>query len=177
MAKVAIIMGVPNDHSRLNGILNYASKVLNEESVSFEIIKVHSLPAEDLITARFDSEAIADANEIVKNSAGLLVLTPVYKASFSGILKTYLDLLPQKGLEDKVILPLVIGGSFGHLLTIEYALNPVLSALGANHIVNGVYTIDKHIDRIENNQFRIHEEAQQRLKNALDLFIRSIKKS
>ncbi|WP_176471990.1 NAD(P)H-dependent oxidoreductase, partial [Shouchella clausii] len=66
-------------------------------------------------------------------------------------LKTYLDLLPQKSFENKILLPIVIGGSFGHLLAIEYALNPLLSALGANHIVNGVYTIDKQVERIHNS--------------------------
>lgn len=174
MAKVAIITGAPNDNSRLNGVLDYAVKILKEENISFEIIKVHSLPAEDLLTAKFDSVAIINANRIVENAAGVLVLTPVYKASYSGILKTYLDLLPQKSLENKIILPLVLGGSFGHLLAIEYALNPVLSALGANHIVNGVFTIDKQIERIENNQFSIQEEAQQRLKKGLNAFTKII---
>ncbi|WP_121612894.1 NADPH-dependent FMN reductase [Mesobacillus foraminis] len=175
MPKVAIITGAPNDQSRLNGILNYALTVFREEGVSSEVIKVHALPAEDLITANFDSLAINEANKMIKNSDGLVVLTPVYKASYSGILKTYLDLMPQKILEDKIILPLVIGGSFGHLLTIEYALNPVLSALGASHIVNGVFTIDHHIERKGQNQFTIQKEAQHRLKKGLDHFVKEIK--
>ena len=176
MSKVAIILGAPNDYSRLNGILDYAIKVLEKEGMSFELIKVHSLPAVDLITAQFDSEAIVYANKIVENALGVIVLTPVYKASYSGILKSYLDLLPQKSLEGKVILPLVIGGTFGHLLTIEYALNPVLSALGANHIEKGVYTIDKQIERIEDNQYLIEEETQQRLKKSLDSFIKNVRR-
>jgi FMN reductase len=175
MAKVAIITGAPNDQSRLNGLVHYAAKILSEENVSYEIIHVHSLPAEDLITAKFDSEEIKQANRIVEKSDGVIVLTPVYKASYSGILKTYLDLLPQKGLEHKVILSLVLGGSFGHLLAIEYALNPVLSALGASHIVNGVYTVDKQIERIDHNAFSIQEEAQQRLKAALETFTKILK--
>ncbi|MFS0638843.1 NADPH-dependent FMN reductase [Mesobacillus foraminis] len=175
MTKVAIITGAPNDQSRLNGILNYALTLLREEGISSEVIKVHALPAEDLITAKFDSLAITEANRIIKDSDGLLVLTPVYKASYSGILKTYLDLLPQKILEDKIILPLVIGGSFGHLLTIDYALNPVLSALGASHFVNGVFTIDHHIERKGLNQFTIQKEAQHRLKKGLDRFVKDLK--
>lgn len=177
MPQIAIISGAPNDQSRLNGILNYALKALKEEGLSTEVIKVHSLPAEDLITAKFDSPAINEAHKAIKNSEGVLVITPVYKAAYSGILKTYLDLLPQKSLEDKIILPLVIGGSFGHLLTIEYALNPVLSALGASHIVNGVFTIDHHIERTGQNQFLIQKEAQHRLGKGLDQFIKEIRKS
>jgi FMN reductase len=174
MSKVAIIVGAPNDQSRLNGLLNYAKEFLKDQNISYELVKVHTLPAEDLITAKFDSEEIKHANRIVEDSSGVLVLTPVYKASYSGILKTYLDLLPQKSFENKILLPIVIGGSFGHLLAIEYALNPVLSALGANHIVNGVYTIDKQVERIHNN-FSLQEEAQQRLRNSLDTFVNLLK--
>ncbi|WP_299095610.1 NADPH-dependent FMN reductase [uncultured Metabacillus sp.] len=176
MAKVAIITGAPNDHSRLNGILNFAITKLGKEKISFDIIKVHTLSADDLLTAKFDSEAIINANRIVEKAEGVIVLTPVYKASYSGILKTYLDLLPQKGFENKIVLPLVLGGSFGHLLVIEYALNPVLSSLGAKHIVNGVYTIDHQIERVDKNQFSLHEEAQQRLNKGLESFINTIKK-
>ncbi|KKK38158.1 FMN reductase [Mesobacillus campisalis] len=174
MTQVAIIVGAPNDQSRLNGILDYAVEVLNEENIPSETIKVHLLPSRNLLTARFDSEEIKTANSIIEKSEGVLVLTPVYKASYSGILKTYLDLLPQNGLENKLVLPLVLGGSFGHLLTIEYALTPVLSALGANHFIKGVYTIDNQIERTGKHHYSIKEEAQQRLKKALDEFINSL---
>ncbi|WP_462413302.1 NADPH-dependent FMN reductase [Neobacillus sp. Marseille-QA0830] len=168
MTAVAIITGSPNNHSRLNGLLDFAEKYLDERNIPFEVINVHSLPAKDLITANFDSEEIQHANQIVEKAGGIIMLTPVYKASFSGILKTYLDLLPQKALENKVVLPLVIGGSFGHLLTIQYALNPVLNELGASHILNGVYTIDQQIQRIGKDQFYVQEEPKQRLRKALD---------
>jgi len=175
MADISIIVGAPNDKSRLNGILDYATSLLSRRNISYEIIKIHALPAKDLITANFNSNEIKKANKIVEHSLGVLVLTPVYKASYSGILKTYLDLLPQKGLENKAVLPLVIGGSFGHLLTIEYALNPVLSSLGATHIVKGVYIIDQHIERTNDQTFFIQEETKQRLQKSLDIFIKSIK--
>lgn len=168
MAKVVVITGTPNDQSRLNGVLQYVTDILEEENLTVESIKVHSLPPEDLITARFNSEAILNANNFVEGAKGVVILTPVYKASFSGILKTYLDLLPQKVFEKKVLLPLVVGGSFGHLLTIEYALNPILSALGATYILNGVYTVDKQIERADDNKFFIHEEAKIRLKKGID---------
>lgn len=172
MTKVAIITGAPNDYSRLNGIVDYVIQLLEKERISYEIIRVHELPAEDLIQAKFDSEVIKNANEKVANAKGVLVFTPVYKAAYSGVLKTYLDLLPQKGLENKIILPLVIGGSFGHLLAIEYALNPVLSALGATHIINGVYTIDNDVERLVDNQFALKEEVQQRIKKSVDGLIK-----
>jgi FMN reductase len=86
-----------------------------------------------------------------------------YKASYTGILKTYLDLHPQKALVGKRIVPIAIGGSLGHLLAIEYALKPVLSVLGATEILNTVYFLDRQIERLEADGYRIDEEAAQRL--------------
>jgi len=65
------------------------------------------LPAEDLIKARFDSEAILNANKKVAEADGVIIASPVYKAAYTGILKTYLDLLPQKGFAEKTIFPLL----------------------------------------------------------------------
>lgn len=64
---------------------------------------------------------------------------------------------------DKRIVPIAIGGSLGHLLAIEYALKPVLSVLSATEIFNTVYFLDRQIERLEADGYRINEEAEQRL--------------
>ena len=163
MATIVFINGAPNSSSRLNGLLDYAVSLLEKEKISYEVIDVHKLPAEDLLAANYASAEILEANARLREARGVIVLTPVYKASYSGILKTYLDLIPQKGLENKTILPVVIGGSLAHLLMIEYALKPVLSALGANQFTQGVYVVDQQIERLDGNRFILGEEAQERL--------------
>ncbi|MFD2973874.1 NADPH-dependent FMN reductase [Peribacillus deserti] len=171
LAKVVIISGSPVKDSRLNGILNYATQYLESKDVSYDVVHVRELPAEDLIQAAFDSPEIMKANEKVAASDSVIILTPVYKASYTGVLKTYLDLLPQKGLADKTVLPLVIGGTYGHLLVIDYAINPVLSSLGASNIVKGVFTLDQQIQRTNENTFEIDNDAVQRLQAALERLV------
>ena len=92
-----------------------------------------------------------------------MILTPVYKASFTGVLKTYLDLLPQNSLKNKTILPIVIGGSNGHLLMVDYALKPVLAALGATHILKGTYIVDNQVTKLANNRYELDGEVKTRL--------------
>jgi FMN reductase len=75
---------------------------------------------------------VADADAVV-------IATPVYKASFSGLLKVFLDLLPQDGLAGKLVLPLATGGSQSHMLALDYALRPVLHALDARHVLTSIY--------------------------------------
>jgi FMN reductase len=63
----------------------------------------------------------------------VVVATPVYKAAYSGLLKVFLDVLPQTALKGKLVLPLATGGSPHHMLALDYALRPVLQSLGAPH--------------------------------------------
>jgi FMN reductase len=63
----------------------------------------------------------------LKGASGVIIVSPVYKAAYSGALKTLLDLLPQDILKDKPVFPLMVGGSGAHLLAIDYSLKPLLA--------------------------------------------------
>ncbi|PPS59187.1 hypothetical protein CRX72_13645 [Pantoea sp. BRM17] len=75
-----------------------------------------------LIHARFDSPALNAFKADIASATGVIISTPVYKASFAGALKTVLDLLPERALEEKVVLPLASGGSVA-IKTISSQLN------------------------------------------------------
>lgn len=174
MAKIAVISGSPSASSRLNGVLQRIESHLADEGLDIKRIDVRSLPPEDLIYTKFDSPAIVEANEIIAQADAVVVATPIYKASYSGVLKTFLDLIPQKGLEGKVILPVAIGGTIAHLLALEYALKPVLSALGARVQFTGVFALDSQVQRNEDGAFELTEELEQRLTDTTKAFIQEI---
>ncbi|WP_035445779.1 NADPH-dependent FMN reductase [Bacillus sp. UNC41MFS5] len=174
MSKITIISGSPSEQTRLTGVLAEVVRHLEGVDIIPDIIHVRTLPAQDLIEAKFNSEEIVRANKKVEASSIIVILTPVYKASFTGVLKTYLDLLPQNGLEGKTVLPIAIGGTFGHLLMIDYALKPVLAALGATNILKGAFILDSQIKKIENNQYKIDDEAKNRLEASLNILKNSI---
>ena len=104
----------------------------------------------------------------------MLISTPVYKASFAGGLKAVLDLLDEKALAGKVVLPIATGGSPAHLLALEYGLKPVLSALGARHILAGVYATDKQVRVDEAGQPHIDDDVRQRLEDSGRPAVRTI---
>ncbi|WP_339832426.1 NADPH-dependent FMN reductase [Paenibacillus sp. FSL R7-0272] len=168
MSHVVIIAGTPSKRSRLTGLTDYSNHTLSKAGISVEVIQVTDLPAEDLVQAKFDSPAIQDALAIVDGADAVIVATPVYKAAYSGVLKLFLDLIPQEGLRDKVALPLVIGGSIAHLLAIDYALKPVLTALGGRHILGGVYAVDQGIERNEDGTFTLAADITARLDRSLE---------
>ncbi|WNR43573.1 NADPH-dependent FMN reductase [Paenibacillus roseipurpureus] len=174
MAKVVIISGSPTPTSRIHGVIDIAKDQLQQAGLEVEWIKVRDIPAEDLLYAKFDSEAIVKANQQVAAADAVFVATPVYKASYTGVLKAFLDLLPQKGLQRKIVLPLAVGGTLSHLLAIDYALKPVLSALGAQNILQGVYVLDKQVTWGDQGQAILDDEISARLEESVSEFIQEI---
>ncbi|WP_409341423.1 NADPH-dependent FMN reductase [Paenibacillus sp. MBLB4367] len=174
MANIVLISGSPAANSRLNGVLQVLERQLTEEGAQHSRISVVELPPEDLVYTKFDSPAIAAANRLIEQADAVVVATPVYKASYTGVLKAFLDLIPQKGLEGKVTLPVAIGGTVAHLLVIDYALKPVLSALGARHQLQGVYVQDSHVQRLEGGLFQVDEEIAGRIRQAAQELVASL---
>ncbi|WEK55287.1 MAG: NADPH-dependent FMN reductase [Candidatus Cohnella colombiensis] len=167
MARVLIISGSPTANSRLHGLTQYSEQRLQDFGHEVETLFVADLPAEDLIKANFAGPEIVKAVAAVDRADAVIIASPVYKASFTGVLKTFLDLLPQKGLQSKLVLPLFIGGSIAHLLAIDYALKPVVSALGGTHILQGVYGTDQWVTRLEEGGYRLDDDLQLRLSESV----------
>src|SRR5690606_8688239 len=108
--RVMTIGGSPSPHSRTalqpeQGRHGLARRGV--ESIHFDI---HPFDPAELLLARFDSPAIRHFSEQVSQADGLVVGTAVYKASFAGALKVLLDLLPERTLAHKVVLPIATGG-------------------------------------------------------------------
>ena len=108
-------------------------------------LQVRELPALALLRADVKDPAIADAVARVRDADAIVIGTPVYKASFSGVLKAFLDLLPQDGLAEKLVLPLATGGSQSHMLALDYALRPVLHALDARQVFTSIYATSQQL--------------------------------
>jgi len=164
---IVCLLGSPSEPSRSAGLLDHARSLLEPHATRIDTIRVRDLPAEALLQARFDDPAIAAVRERIGRARLVLVATPIYKAAYSGLLKSLLDLLPQDGLRGKLVWPLATGGSAAHLLALEYALKPVLAALGARDIVDGVYATDRQIERLPDGRHRLDEATAARLERVV----------
>ena len=168
---VVTLGGSPSQRSRSGVLLEHAKRWLNQQGVEVVSYQVRDFPAEDLLHARFDSPKIIDLLQQIENADGLVIATPVYKASFSGALKTVLDLLPERALSHKVVLPIATGGSIAHMLAVDYALKPVLSALKAQEMLQGIFAEDSQIAYGEGSaQAQLVPILEQRLQESLEQF-------
>jgi FMN reductase len=145
MALILTISASPSPRSKTALTRAYVDARLAASGHEVRSLDVRDLPAAALLAADASHPAIAGALASLAEADAVVVATPVYKASFSGLLKTLLDLLPQRALDGKVVLPLAVGGSLAHVLMLDYSLRPVLIALGAEDILRGLFVHDAQI--------------------------------
>jgi FMN reductase len=170
MATVLSVSGSPSASSRTNLLLRHLDRRLVARGHEVIPLDVRALPAEALLGADFRHPAVVEATELFARADGVVVATPVYKASYSGVLKALLDLLPQYALTGKTVLPLATGGSTAHVLAIDYALRPVLNSMGAAHIVQGWFTLDKDITVREDGSLTVAPATAEALGQVVDQF-------
>lgn len=175
MALIVAISGSPSGGSRTLALTRHVAERVGREGHETAVINVRDLPAAALLGAQCDDPAIQAAVGLVERATAVIVATPVYKAAYSGVLKAFLDLLPQFGLAGKSVLPLATGGSLAHVLAIDYALRPVLASMGARHIVNGLFFLDKHLERLEPDGLRVDETMVPRLETVIVDLLASVR--
>lgn len=90
-------------------------------------------------TNGFPGKALAAAQEAVTAADGLIVVTPVFSASYSGLFKSFFDVLDKDALTGKPVLIAATGGSARHSLVLEHALRPLFAHLRAVVVPTGVY--------------------------------------
>ncbi|NSC24488.1 NADPH-dependent FMN reductase [Streptomyces albus subsp. chlorinus] len=148
MAHILALTGSPTDPSRTEQLLRHVGARLSRQEgheIRLRHLAVRDLPPAPLLGADAGHPAIRQAVAAVAEADAVIVGTPVYKAAYSGLLKTFLDVLPRAALGGKHVLPLATGGSTAHVLALDYSLRPVLTALGAGGVLRGWFVLDRDI--------------------------------
>ncbi|WP_340569282.1 FMN reductase [Stenotrophomonas sp. G106K1] len=90
----------------------------------------------------------------VEQADVLVVATPVYRGSYTGLFKHFFDFIDQDALVDTPILLAATGGSERHALVIDHQLRPLFSFFQARTLPLGVYATDRDFA-----DGRVHDEA------------------
>lgn len=109
--------------------------------VDVEVIELRELAVEiaQNFTNGFPGRRLAAALEAVAEADGLIVVTPVFSASYSGLFKSFFDVLERDALTGKPVLIAATGGTARHSLVLDHALRPLFSYLRAVVVPTGVY--------------------------------------
>jgi FMN reductase len=118
-----------------------ARATADRTGAEIQVIEVRDLAVEIAhnFTNGFAGRELAAAQEAVTAADGLIVVTPVFSASYSGLFKAFFDVLDQGALDGKPVLVAATGGSARHSLVLDHALRPLFSYLRATVVPTGVY--------------------------------------
>jgi FMN reductase len=164
---VLLVAGSPSAPSRSSALLEAVGTRLLLRGARIERIAVRDLPAQALLAGDASDAGLQRAIDQVAHARVVVVATPIYKAAYAGVLKAFLDVLPQSALKGKTVLPLATGGSPHHMLALDYALRPVLQSLAARHILAGVYATDAQVTLTPEGAYQLQSELAQRLDDSV----------
>ena len=114
---------------------------LHDETVEVEVVELRTLAHDltDNLLTGFPSEALAEAIATVTRADGLVAVTPVFSASYSGLFKTFFDVLDKDALTGKPVLAAATAGTARHSLVIDFAMRPLFTYLHALVVPTGVF--------------------------------------
>ena len=135
------ISGSPAARSKSRMLLERALVALSDRGATTTLVDLSALSADALLGRRRATE-VDSALGNVSQATIIVASTPVYRATYSGLLKAFFDLLPLNGLVGKTAIPIATGGSPAHQLVIDHGLRPLFASVGAVTTPTGVYGTD-----------------------------------
>lgn len=168
--RVVALVGSP---SRPSSTAAVVSQILNElpDSIGRTLISLNDIPAEALLSGNLNEPTLQAAIEAVEAADGIVIGTPIYKASLSGLMKSFIDTLPQYGMADKVVWPVGTGGSLAHALALDYGVRPILQSMGARHIIQSAFFNPADLTVPEGGTLKQHLAGNPRYVEALRHFV------
>jgi FMN reductase len=118
-----------------------AAAVVERIPADPEVVELRDLAVEIAhnFTNGFPGRKLAAAIDAVTGADGLIVVTPVFSASYSGLFKSFFDVIDKDALTGKPVLIAATGGTARHSLVLEHALRPLFAHLRAVVAPTGVY--------------------------------------
>ena len=137
-------LGVPSSSRLLADQLAASAKRQLEAagySVEVETVELRDLAvdiANNFVTG-YAAPHLADVIAAVEASDGIIAVSPVFSASYSGLFKSFFDVLDPKSLDGKAVLLGATGGTDRHQMVLDYAMRPLFSYLRTRTAATGVF--------------------------------------
>ena len=133
-----VVVGNPKPNSRTRAAAELVARQLTGREPSAVIEVVELGPG----LLGWGDPKVAAAKATVLSADSLVVASPTFKATYTGLLKLFLDQFGQGELDGIPTFPLMLGGSLAHALAPELTLRPVLVEIGASCPAPALYLLD-----------------------------------
>lgn len=153
--KIVGISGNISAPSRTRSLVeNIVNNAAQKAHTKYTLIDIAQFAPELGSTVTYDNfpKVLSDAYQAIAEADLIVIGTPVYKASYTGLLKHFFDLLDPKKLTGKVAILAATGGTDQHALVLEYQLRPLASFFGVTTAPTAIYARDNEfIDYLLNS--------------------------
>lgn len=149
--QVSVVIGNPNPGGRTTRVaetLAQRAVAALGASAQATIDTIELAHVASRLFAWEDAE-LAALNQQVATSDLVITACPTYKASYTGLLKAFLDRYGNNGMAGTVAIPLMLGAAPQHALAVETHLRPLLIELGASVPTRGLYILESQMDDLE----------------------------
>ena len=102
-------------------------------------LRDHAQDLSNNLLTGFPSPSLQVASDQVTDADGLIVASPIFNASYSGLFKTFFDVIEHESLDGRPVLLAATGGTARHSLALEHSLRPLFTYLGADTVRTAVY--------------------------------------
>jgi FMN reductase len=143
--RIVTIVGNPRPASRTHGLAQTLATELARVLPDATIGEADLAVLGPRVLDQADDAATAAVGEVLAADV-LVVASPTYKATYSGLLKAFLDRLATGSLAGKTAVPLLLGGAPNHQLAVDVHFTPLLLELGAAVPVRGLFVLESDVD-------------------------------
>jgi FMN reductase len=102
-------------------------------------LREHAQDITNNLVTGFAAPRLEEVLDALVRADGVIAVSPIFNASYSGLFKSFFDVLPEGALLEKPVLIGATGGTARHSLTLEYAMRPLFAYLRAIVVPTGVY--------------------------------------
>mgnify|MGYP001577287787 FL=1 len=138
--RAVAVSGSPRAPSKSKALAELMLAALGHGGCETQMVDVAALPA-DALVARASAPEMDSAIAAIGEAQIVVAASPTYRALYTGVLKSFFDLMPHGHLAGKICVPIHTAGSPQHFLTIEYGMHPLFASLDGVPI-GGVYATD-----------------------------------
>lgn len=146
--QIAVVVGNPKPRSRTLAIATAVAKSASTRLGGDVTVEIDLALFTDEIF-KWPSDEMSRLNDSVAASDLLVVASPTYKATYTGLLKAFLDRYPSNGLSGVTAIPVMTGASPLHAMSIDTGLRPLLVELGASVPTRGLYFVMSQMPELE----------------------------
>ena len=149
--QVTVVVGNPNPGGRTTRVAEAAARCAVEAIGAVGRAEIETIELAHVADRLFawEDDALAALCQRVASSALIVPACPVYKASYTGLLKAFFDRYGSNGLAGVVALPVMLGAAPQHALAVETHFRPLLVELGASVPSRGLYVLEAQLDDLD----------------------------